>query len=243
MVPIVAANWKMNMTINEGLDLIDNILKDSSPEKSQIIFFPASIALKSISDRLLNTGYKVGVQNIHHEQSGAYTGEISAQMIKQLDVQYAIIGHSERRQYFMETDEQVNRKIHNAIAENLIPVVCIGETLEERESGETSAVLKKQLDSAFDDVDRNANLIVAYEPVWAIGTGKSATSSQVDKTHRFINEILNEFFEIPPRILYGGSVNAANAKELFEIKNVDGFLVGGASLNSESFCQIIKNIT
>ena len=243
MVPIVAANWKMNMTINEGLVLIDNILKDSSPEKSQIIFFPASIALKSISDRLLNTGYKVGVQNIHHEQSGAYTGEISAQMIKQLDVQYAIIGHSERRQYFMETDEQVNRKIHNAIAENLIPVVCIGETLEERESGETSAVLKKQLDSAFDDVDRNANLIVAYEPVWAIGTGKSATSSQVDKTHRFINETLNEFFEIPPPLLYGGSANAANAKELFEINNVDGFLVGGASLNSESFCQIIKNIT
>ena len=243
MNPIIAANWKMNMTINEGLVLIDNILKDSSPEISQIIFFPPSTALKSISDKLLNTGYKVGVQNIHHEQSGAYTGEISAHMIKPLGVDYAIIGHSERRQYFMETDHLVNRKIHNAIAENLTPIVCIGETLEERESGETLEVLKKQLASAFSDVDRNAKLIVAYEPVWAIGTGKSATSNQVDKTHRFINEILNEFFETLPQILYGGSVNAENAAELFEIKNVDGFLVGGASLNSENFCQIIKNIT
>jgi len=143
----------------------------------------------------------------------------------------------------LETDHLVNRKIHNAIAENLTPIVCIGETLEERESGETLEVLKKQLASAFNDVDRNSNLIVAYEPVWAIGTGKSATSNQVDKTHRFINEILNEFFETLPQILYGGSVNAENAAELFEIKNVDGFLVGGASLNSENFCQIIKNIT
>lgn len=244
MNPIVAANWKMNMNINEGLSLIDNILDSSPSEKSQVIFFPPSIALNAICDRLKNSAYKVGVQNIHHEESGAFTGEISAQMIKSLNVQYAIIGHSERRQFFHETDYQVNRKIHNALSADLFPILCIGETLEERESGETSKVLKNQLSSALKDVDSDVKgLIVAYEPVWAIGSGLAANSNQVNEAHGFINETTSQLLENRVPILYGGSANADNAAELFQIKNVDGFLIGGASLKSESFCQIIKNIT
>ena len=242
--PIVAANWKMNLTIEEGLDLVKQVLDGSSSDGSEIIFFPPSIALSAIGGMLKNTDYKVGIQNIHHEKSGAYTGEISAEMVKFLDVQYAIIGHSERRQYFFETDAQINGKIKSALSANLCPVVCIGESLPERESGKTNEILKKQLMSALKDIDNTSDrLVIAYEPVWAIGTGKSADLNQVYDAHNFINEILQSRFKNHTPILYGGSVKAENASELCEIKNVDGFLIGGASLQSESFCQIIKNVT
>ena len=242
--PIVAANWKMNLTIEQGIELIKKVLHSSTSDSSEIIFFPPSIALSAISYELKNTEYKVGIQNIHHEESGAYTGEISAEMVKSLDVQYAIIGHSERRQYFFETDTQINGKIKNAFKADLCPVVCVGESLHERESGKTNEILKKQLMSAFKDIDNTSGrLVVAYEPVWAIGTGKSADSNQVYDAHNFINEILQGLFENHTPILYGGSVKSENASELYQIKNVDGFLIGGASLQSESFCQIIKNVT
>ena len=242
--PIVAANWKMNLTIDEGIELVRQILDGSSSGSSEIIFFPPSIALSVLSGELKNTEYKVGIQNIHHEESGAFTGEISAEMVKSLDVQYAIIGHSERRQYFFETDAQINGKIKNALKVDLCPVVCVGESLHERESGKTNEILKKQLMSAFKDIDNTLDrLVVAYEPVWAIGTGKSADSNQVYDAHNFINEILQGLFENHIPILYGGSVKSENASELYQIKNVDGFLIGGASLQSESFCQIIKNVT
>lgn len=242
--PIVAANWKMNLTIEEGLDLVKQVLDGSSSDGSEIIFFPPSIALSAIGGMLKNTDYKVGIQNIHHEKSGAYTGEISAEMVKFLDVQYAIIGHSERRQYFFETDAQINGKIKSALSANLCPVVCVGESLPERESGKTNEILKKQLMSALKDIDNTSDrLVIAYEPVWAIGTGKSADLNQVYDAHNFINEILQSRFKNHTPILYGGSVKAENASELCEIKNVDGFLIGGASLQSESFCQIIKNVT
>ena len=242
--PIVAANWKMNLTIEEGLDLVKQVLDGSSSDGSEIIFFPPSIALSAIGGMLKNTEYKVGIQNIHHEKSGAYTGEISAEMVKFLDVQYAIIGHSERRQYFFETDAQINGKIKSALSANLCPVVCVGESLPERESGKTNEILKKQLMSALKDIDNTSDrLVIAYEPVWAIGTGKSADLNQVYDAHNFINEILQSRFKNHTPILYGGSVKAENASELCEIKNVDGFLIGGASLQSESFCQIIKNVT
>ena len=242
--PIVAANWKMNLTIEEGLDLVKQVLDGSSSDGSEIIFFPPSIALSAIGGVLKNTDYKVGIQNIHHEKSGAYTGEISAEMVKFLDVQYAIIGHSERRQYFFETDAQINGKIKSALSANLCPVVCVGESLPERESGKTNEILKKQLMSALKDIDNTSDrLVIAYEPVWAIGTGKSADLNQVYDAHNFINEILQSRFKNHTPILYGGSVKAENASVLCEIKNVDGFLIGGASLQSESFCQIIKNVT
>ena len=242
--PIVAANWKMNLTIEESLDLVKQVLDGSSSDGSEIIFFPPSIALSAIGGMLKNTDYKVGIQNIHHEKSGAYTGEISAEMVKFLDVQYAIIGHSERRQYFFETDAQINGKIKSALSANLCPVVCVGESLPERQSGKTNEILKKQLMSALKDIDNISDrLVIAYEPVWAIGTGKSADLNQVYDAHNFINEILQSRFKNHTPILYGGSVKAENASELCEIKNVDGFLIGGASLQSESFCQIIKNVT
>lgn len=242
--PIVAANWKMNLTIEESLDLVKQVLDGSSSDGSEIIFFPPSIALSAIGGVLKNTDYKVGIQNIHHEKSGAYTGEISAEMVKFLDVQYAIIGHSERRQYFFETDAQINGKIKSALSANLCPVVCVGESLPERQSGKTNEILKKQLMSALKDIDNISDrLVIAYEPVWAIGTGKSADLNQVYDAHNFINEILQSRFKNHTPILYGGSVKAENASELCEIKNVDGFLIGGASLQSESFCQIIKNVT
>ena len=244
MNPIIAANWKMNLTIDQGLVLIDEILDSSPPDNFDIIFFPSSISLNSVSIKLKDSGYSVGVQNIHHENSGAFTGEVSAKMVKDLDVKYAIIGHSERRQYFLETDSQVNAKINNTIIAGLCPVVCIGETLEQREAGETSDILKKQLMSACNNIDRKLDkFIVAYEPVWAIGTGKSASLEQVKDTHKFIDSILKTLFDGNIPILYGGSVNAENASEMYDIKNVDGFLIGGASLESNSFCQIIKNIT
>lgn len=242
--PIVAANWKMNLTIEEGLDLVKQVLDGSSSDGSEIIFFPPSIALSAIGGVLKNTDYKVGIQNIHHEKSGAYTGEISAEMVKFLYVQYAIIGHSERRQYFFETDAQINGKIKSALSANLCPVVCVGESLPERQSGKTNEILKKQLMSALKDIDNTSDrLVIAYEPVWAIGTGKSADLNQVYDAHNFINEILQSRFKNHTPILYGGSVKAENASELCQIKNVDGFLIGGASLQSESFCQIIKNVT
>ena len=242
--PIVAANWKMNLTIEEGLDLVKQVLDGSSSDGSEIIFFPPSIALSAIGGVLKNTDYKVGIQNIHHEKSGAYTGEISAEMVKFLYVQYAIIGHSERRQYFFETDAQINGKIKSALSANLCPVVCVGESLPERQSGKTNEILKKQLMSALKDIDNISDrLVIAYEPVWAIGTGKSADLNQVYDAHNFINEILQSRFKNHTPILYGGSVKAENASELCQIKNVDGFLIGGASLQSESFCQIIKNVT
>tara|TARA_B100000941_G_C28499890_1_gene553414 strand:- start:414 stop:1118 length:705 start_codon:yes stop_codon:yes gene_type:complete len=234
----------MNLTIEEGLDLVKQVLDGSSSDGSEIIFFPPSIALSAIGGVLKNTDYKVGIQNIHHEKSGAYTGEISAEMVKFLDVQYAIIGHSERRQYFFETDAQINGKIKSALSANLCPVVCVGESLPERQSGKTNEILKKQLMSALKDIDNISDrLVIAYEPVWAIGTGKSADLNQVYDAHNFINEILQSRFKNHTPILYGGSVKAENASELCEIKNVDGFLIGGASLQSESFCQIIKNVT
>lgn len=244
MNPIIAANWKMNLTTNESLNLIDEILDSSSPDSSEIIFFPASISLNAVSIKLKDSGFGVGIQNIHHEANGAFTGEVSAQMVKDLDVQYAIIGHSERRQFFLETDSQINAKINNALIAGLCPVVCFGETFEQREAGNTFDILKKQLMSACNNIDRKLDkFIVAYEPVWAIGTGRSASLKQVQDAHKFIDSILKTLFDVNIPILYGGSVNAENASEMYNIKNVDGFLIGGASLKSNSFCQIIKNIT
>ena len=187
----------------------------------------------------------VGAQNVHHDESGAFTGEVSASMLSILDLDYVIIGHSERRQYFNEGDDQVNQKIKRALDVNIKPVVCIGETIDERKSGKTTEVLNRQLNKAFEEIDvLSANkIIVAYEPVWAIGTGVSADENQVLEAHALIKQTLVSIFSENIPILYGGSVNASNAFELINLNNVDGFLIGGASLKSESFCQIIENVT
>ena len=245
MKPIVAANWKMNFTIDESLNLIDEIIKRSPSVEAEIIFFPNYISLQSVKQKLVDTAYMVGSQNVHHNESGAFTGEVSASMLSILDLDYVIIGHSERRQYFNESDNQVNQKIKRALDVNIKPVVCIGETIDERKSGKTTEVLNRQLNKAFDEIDvLSANkIIVAYEPVWAIGTGVSADENQVLEAHALIKQTLVSIFSENIPILYGGSVNASNAFELINLNNVDGFLIGGASLKSESFCQIIENVT
>ena len=245
MKPIVAANWKMNFTIDESLNLIDEIIKRSPSVEAEIIFFPNYISLQSVKQKLVDTAYMVGSQNVHHNESGAFTGEVSASMLSILDLDYVIIGHSERRQYFNEGDDQVNQKIKRALDVNIKPVVCIGETIDERRSGKTTEVLNRQLNKAFEEIDvLSANkIIVAYEPVWAIGTGVSADENQVLEAHALIKQTLVSIFSENIPILYGGSVNASNAFELINLNNVDGFLIGGASLKSESFCQIIENVT
>lgn len=245
MKPIVAANWKMNFTIDESLNLIDEIIKRSPSVEAEIIFFPNYISLQSVKQKLVDTAYMVGSQNVHHDESGAFTGEVSASMLSILDLDYVIIGHSERRQYFNEGDDQVNQKIKRALDVNIKPVVCIGETIDERRSGKTTEVLNRQLNKAFEEIDvLSANkIIVAYEPVWAIGTGVSADENQVLEAHALIKQTLVSIFSENIPILYGGSVNASNAFELINLNNVDGFLIGGASLKSESFCQIIENVT
>ena len=245
MKPIVAANWKMNFTIDESLNLIDEIIKRSPSVEAEIIFFPNYISLQSVKQKLIDTAYMVGSQNVHHNESGAFTGEVSASMLSILDLDYVIIGHSERRQYFNESDDQVNQKIKRALDVNIKPVVCIGETIDERKSGKTTEVLNRQLNKAFEEIDvLSANkIIVAYEPVWAIGTGVSADENQVLEAHALIKQTLVSIFSENIPILYGGSVNASNAFELINLNNVDGFLIGGASLKSESFCQIIENVT
>ena len=245
MKPIVAANWKMNFTIDESLNLIDEIIKRSPSVGAEIIFFPNYISLQSVKQKLVDTAYMVGSQNVHHDESGAFTGEVSASMLSILDLDYVIIGHSERRQYFNESDDQVNQKIKRALDVNIKPVVCIGETIDERKSGKTTEVLNRQLNKAFEEVDVLSadKIIVAYEPVWAIGTGVSADESQVLEAHALIKQTLASIFSENIPILYGGSVNASNAFELINLNNVDGFLIGGASLKSESFCQIIENVT
>ena len=245
MKPIVAANWKMNFTINESVNLIDEIIKRSPSAGAEIIFFPNYISLQSVKQKLVDTAYMVGSQNVHHDESGAFTGEVSASMLSILDLDYVITGHSERRQFFNESDDQVNQKIKRALDVNIKPVVCIGETIDERNSGKTTEVLNRQLNKAFEEVDVLSadKIIVAYEPVWAIGTGVSADESQVLEAHALIKQTLASIFSENIPILYGGSVNASNAFELINLNNVDGFLIGGASLKSESFCQIIENVT
>ena len=244
MKPIIAANWKMNFTIDESLNLIDEIIKKSPSNEAEIIFFPNYISLQSVQQKLLDSAYKVGSQNVHHDESGAFTGEVSASMLSVLNLDYVIIGHSERRQYFYESDDQVNQKIKRALSVNIKPVVCIGETIDERKSGKTIEVLTTQLNKAFEEIESfNANMIVvAYEPVWAIGTGVSADKNQVLEAHALIKQTLASIFSENIPILYGGSVNASNAFDLINLNNVDGFLIGGASLKSESFCQIIENV-
>jgi len=240
--PLIVANWKMNGSL-EGLK--DFFEKLDLCEYAEAVVLPPAVYIRDCISAIGNRAIAVGIQNIWTEDAGAFTGEISASMLKALNIQYVIIGHSERRQYMYENDKQVNDKIHLALKAELIPIICIGETLKERENGQTDLVLKEQLNSAFENInlDNQKNIIVAYEPVWAIGTGLTAEKNKILDAHSLIKETLETIYNFNIPILYGGSVNADNAASLINIENVDGFLVGGASLKSESFCQIVKNIT
>jgi triosephosphate isomerase len=244
---VIAGNWKLNKNLKDALELVTLLKRENLDlESPEIVICPVFTALSEVCEATLDTNIKVGGQDLYWEESGAYTGEVSGSLLKDVGCSHVIIGHSERRQYFYETDETVNKKITAADNNGLVPIVCCGELLEERESGKTEAVLKKQMEGAFKGIDAAvaAKAIVAYEPVWAIGTGKVASPEQAEEAHKFIRGLIRTLYSADVSdnmpILYGGSVKAGNAGEILKQPNVDGALVGGASLDAESFNAIIK---
>ena len=243
---VIAGNWKMNMLPNEAMSFIEQLIPLVKDTENEVILCVPYTDLFYALLTAQNTNIKIGAQNMHFEEKGAYTGEISGQMLKSIGVEYVIIGHSERRQYFAETDETVNKKLKSAFVYGLKPIVCVGETLEQRETGKTTEIITKQTELALQGLteEQVANTIIAYEPIWAIGTGKTATS---DDANNSIKEIRNKICEIYGQtvalrviIQYGGSVKSSNAKELFEMSDIDGGLVGGASLKADEFSKIVN---
>jgi triosephosphate isomerase (TIM) len=244
--PIIAGNWKMNKITGEALDLVKRIhFCLPWPGEVDVVVAPPFVALGETADFLQDSYIDIAAQNIYWQDSGAYTGEISGQMLKDIGVNYVIIGHSERRQYFNETDETVNKKINAALKNNLIPIVCVGETLEQREANLVFDIVNTQIIAGLESLASQevSQLVIAYEPIWAIGTGKTATLQQAEEAHQMIREIIaknwNEDTANKVRILYGGSVKPKNAKEILSQKNIDGALVGGASLKADDFIGII----
>lgn len=243
-IPVIAGNWKMNTTITEAVKLVSEMRPLIDPITSvERVVCPPFVSLAYVKGLLEGSSIRVGAQNTHFEAKGAYTGEISPTMLAGL-CEYVIIGHSERRQYFSETGEIVNKKISAALMVGLKPILCIGERLEENETGLTEKVLTEQLQSSLAGVTNAADLVIAYEPVWAIGTGKAATGQWANQTIGFIRNRLNELFDSDTahnmRILYGGSVTAANTTEFMREAEIDGALVGGASLKADEFASIVQ---
>ena len=239
---IVAGNWKMNKTPSEGNKFIrdvNDMVKDL--HSTEIIFFPAFTGL---FDNQQNIPFHLGAQNCHWETSGAFTGEISIEMLNECEVEYILVGHSERRQLFNETDAVINKKIRSIQSSKLKPILCVGETIDDRKSGLTKDFLKGQLVKNLEGIDSIENFIIAYEPIWAIGTGETANKEQIYNAHSFIKSILKKLYPNKNNcpILYGGSVNTKNAKDLIQISGVDGFLIGGASLDQDSFISIINDV-
>ena len=243
---VIAGNWKMNMLPNEAIEFIEKLTPLVKNTENEVILCVPYTDLFYCLMNVQGTNIKIGAQNMHWEEKGAYTGEISGKMLKSIGVEYVIIGHSERRQYFAETDETVNKKIKAAFENGLKPIVCVGETLEQRENGETVKIITDQIQKALDGLTKEQveKTIIAYEPIWAIGTGKTATKEEANEA---IKEIRNKIKEIYGEdvaneviIQYGGSVKSSNAKEIFGMSDIDGGLIGGASLNPEEFEKIVN---
>ncbi len=246
--PIIAGNWKMNKDAAESVAFIEEFRdKVAGIDGVDIVLCPIYTSLSAAVDAASGSNVFIGAQNVHWAESGAFTGEIPASVLKDMGATHVIIGHSERRQYFGETDESVNKRLSAALSAGLLPMVCVGELLEERESGDTEKVLETQIRGAFDGFSQSkmASVVVAYEPVWAIGTGKTATPEIAQEAHAFIRGVLSEMFgaEIADgiRIQYGGSMKPANAAELLACPDIDGGLVGGASLDPLSFAEIVAS--
>ena len=246
--PIIAGNWKLNKTIKEAVELVTLLKRNIRDAASvDVVVCPPFTALSDLSEILMDTDIRLGAQDLFWEEKGAFTGEVSAALIKDAGASYVIVGHSERRQFFHETHETVNRKTRAALKAGLMPIVCVGETLAEREAGRTLEVLEAQLKGAFMELTPQdlAKVILAYEPVWAIGTGKVATPAQAEEAHAFIRKWIRNRFDADTaakiRIQYGGSVKADNIAELMREEDIDGALVGGASLEAQSFSDIVKN--
>ena len=245
--PIIAGNWKMNATIKEAVELVNGLKRELSDANSvAIVVGPPFTALSDVNELTMDSNIKLCAQNVYWQENGAFTGEISTTMLKDAGCSYVIVGHSERRQFFNETNETVNKRLKAALADGLKVIVCVGEVLEERETGKTFDVIKNQVQGSLqglskDDMD---NVVLAYEPIWAIGTGKTASPEQAQEVHQHIRQLLADIFDgevaAETRIQYGGSVKPDNIKELMQKEDVDGALVGGASLKIDSFSDIVK---
>ncbi|MFW9936264.1 MAG: triose-phosphate isomerase [Candidatus Thorarchaeota archaeon] len=246
--PIIGGNWKMNRgTPQEASEMLKKLVPMVKKVKGiDVVIAPPFTVIYNVVSLLKKTNLKVGAQNMYFEDNGAFTGEISPKFLKDLGCEYVILGHSERRDLFNETDDIINIKIKKALSSGLNPIVCIGEHLMEREKGETKTFVKNQFNETFKNLSKEEmkKVVIAYEPIWAIGTGKTATPEQAEEIHEFIRELINDKYDKTiaetVRIQYGGSINPSNAKDLFEKENIDGGLVGGASLQTDSFYKIIK---
>lgn len=244
---IIAGNWKMNKTITEAIELANGLMRNLIDTQGvDIVLCPPYTSLSDVSEIINDSNIELGAQNIHWEEKGAFTGEISSSMLKDVGAKFVIIGHSERRQYFSETNEGVNKKISAALNAGLTPIVCVGENLKERESGAAFDVIKDHIVNGLKNLNAEdaLKLVIAYEPVWAIGTGKNATPQQAQEVHAFIRKLLSDAYGADAaeniRIQYGGSIKPANATDLMSQPDVDGGLIGGASLDIDSFTQIVK---
>lgn len=245
---LIAGNWKMNCGPKETTSLLQGIKKEcgSMPDDVDGLVCPPSISLTSASAELKDfDGISLGAQNVHYEDNGAYTGEVSTQMLNEVGCDYVILGHSERRQYFGETDKTVNAKVNKSLEDGIKPVICVGELLKQRKAGEHGLIVRKQVQAALIGVEDEdvENLVIAYEPIWAIGTGETATPDQAQEMHEMVRSVLADLYRDDAadqiRILYGGSMKPYNAEELLEQPDVDGGLIGGASLKADSFAKII----
>lgn len=245
--PIIAGNWKMYKTVEEAVSLVKELKNSlSDVENCEVVVCPPFTALYAVKVELNGSNIKLGAQNCYFEDEGAFTGEVSPVMLKSLGVDYVVIGHSERRGYFNESDELINRKAKALLAKGLKPIICVGESLEQREAGETESLVKKQVFRDLDGIDASQikNVVIAYEPIWAIGTGKTATCEEANRVIALIRATVEEMYSTKEaseiRIQYGGSVKPETAKELMSQSDIDGALVGGASLKADSFTKIVK---
>jgi len=243
---VIAGNWKMNKTPSEAVALVKELIPMVKDASKKVVVCPTFVCLPAVLEAVKGTNIAVGAQNMHFEDKGAFTGEIAADMLVELGVQYVIIGHSERRQYFAETDETVNKKAIKALSKNLIPIICVGESLEQREANITTEIVSNQVKAAFADIsaDDAKKVIIAYEPIWAIGTGKTATSEQANEVCSMIRETIKGLYSADVAdevvIQYGGSMNDGNAKDLLAQSDIDGGLIGGAALVAEKFTKIVE---
>ena len=242
--PYIAANWKMHKTVAEAAEFVAALLPRIAATQCDVVVCPPFTALSEVVQRRYGTAVKVAAQNMHEEPSGAFTGEVSAPMLAELDVEAVVLGHSERRQYFNETDEALARKLPAALAAGLEPILCVGESEAARDAGETEEVLERQLQADLGGLDsaQVSLVVIAYEPIWAIGTGRVATPEQAQEACAFIRDVVRMRGAVADemRILYGGSVKPANAAELLALPDVDGALVGGASLDPDDFAAIVE---
>ena len=242
---IIAGNWKMNKTVSESVEFIEKLKKEELDKEVECVVCAPFISLERLSVASKNTAIKLGAQNVSQYDNGAYTGEISTSMLKDLNMEYVILGHSERRQYFLETNEVINQKVQKVLSSKMTPILCVGETLEERESGKMNDVIAIQIKEGLANLsfEQAKGVVVAYEPIWAIGTGKTATSDQANEMAMFIRKQLRKLFQDVAEdisILYGGSVKPNNIKEIMVQSDIDGALVGGAALKVDSFAELVN---